>query len=178
MADPTFGGSSSSVSPPRAPAASFISCVVRLFTLALGNTVAAVVRCGRIMGPRRGAWAAGRFLPQRAPALVLYAALELGVAAIAIALPVVLAALDPVLVSAYADGTAPNWFAIARVAVSLPLLGVPAAAMGATYPIAVAWLASAAGPDARVDPDRARGRCALYGHRREPRSALLPVLAD
>ena len=38
-------------------------------------------------------------------------------------------------------------FALVRVAVSLMLLGIPAAAMGATYPIAVSWLAHSGDPE-------------------------------
>ena len=138
---------------------------VRLFTLALGHTVAAVstVLAAFMGGLAVGAWAAGRFLPPRAPVLVLYAALEFGVAAIAVALPRVLTALDPFLVSAYANGTAPVQFAIARVAASLLLIGIPAAAMGATYPIVVAWLASATGVDPRDERFRAASAAgALY----------------
>src|SRR5439155_11880857 len=47
----------------------------------------------------------------------------------------------PALAWAYADGTAPLRFAIVRVVISLALLGVPAAAMGATFPIAANWYA-------------------------------------
>jgi spermidine synthase len=114
---------------------------VRLLTLALGHTVAAAstVLAAFMGGLAVGAWAAGRASAVRAP-LVLYAALELLIAATAIALPHLLAAFDPLLVRAYADGTTSWEFAIARVAVTLPLIGIPAAAMGATYPLAVEWL--------------------------------------
>ena len=59
------------------------------------------------------------------------------------------AAFEPLLASAYADGTAPIRFAVVRVAVSLALLGIPAAAMGATFPIAVSWLAHLEDSEAR-----------------------------
>src|SRR5688500_11144414 len=116
---------------------------VRLLTLALGHTVAATstVLAAFMGGLAAGAWAAGRIPPRTLPALAIYAALELLIAAIAIALPHVLEAFDPLLVSAYADGTAPVAFAITRVAVCAALIGVPAAAMGATYPLVVGWLA-------------------------------------
>jgi spermidine synthase len=116
---------------------------VRLLTLALGHTVAAAstVLAAFMGGLAIGAWAAGRIPARWPPTLAMYAALELLIAAIAIALPHLLAGFDPLLVSAYADGTAPVGFAITRVAVSAVLIGVPAAAMGATYPLVVAWLA-------------------------------------
>src|SRR4029450_9218184 len=71
-----------------------------------------------------------------------YAALEILVAVTALLLPVALNASTPMLAWAYADGAAPARFAIVRVVISLALLGIPAAAMGATFPIAAAWLAS------------------------------------
>src|SRR5262249_4307174 len=106
-----------------------------------------------------GAWIAGTWnglkaVPYRGPdaghdvqvvprlgPLRSYAVLELIVALTAIALPVALRATVPLLAWAYADGLAPARFAIIRVVVSLALLGVPAAAMGATFPIATTWFA-------------------------------------
>src|SRR5438552_2019954 len=70
-----------------------------------------------------------------------YALLELLVAALAVALPVALRASVPALAWAYADGAAPARFAIVRIVISLALVGVPAAAMGATFPIATNWFA-------------------------------------
>ena len=57
----------------------------------------------------------------------------------ALLLPFALAASVPALAWAYADGSAPARFALVRVAISLALLGIPAAAMGATFPIAADW---------------------------------------
>src|SRR5687767_2363871 len=109
---------------------------VRLMTLALGHTVAAssTVLAAFMGGLAVGAWAAGR-LAANSRSLAAYAALAFFIAAVAVALPSMLAAVDPLLVWAYADGTAPSRFATVRVAVSLMLVGIPAAAMGATYPI-------------------------------------------
>ncbi len=109
-----------------------------------------------------GAWAAGRAADRRATTLAMYAGLELFIAATAIALPAVLASFDPLLVRAYADGTAPVSFAIARIAVSFLLIGVPAAAMGATYPIAVAWLARIESTGARIPQSITTAAGALY----------------
>ena len=109
-----------------------------------------------------GAWAAGRAADRRTTTLAMYAGLELFIAATAIALPSILSSFDPFLVRAYADGTAPASFAIARIAVSFLLIGVPAAAMGATYPIAVAWLARIESADARSPQSITTAAGALY----------------
>jgi spermidine synthase len=91
--------------------------------------------------------------------LTLYAAIEVFIGAIAVVLPGALQALVPALAWAYADGNAPTSFAMLRVAVSLLLVAVPAAAMGATFPIAVAWLAQVEGthPASRPMPAAAAG---------------------
>jgi spermidine synthase len=117
----------------------------RLFTLELGHTVAAssTVLAAFMGGLAFGAWLAGRFLPGPERRLQIYAALEIFIALLAIALPVIFRDFRPVLAWAYADGSAPVRFAGVRLALSLGLLGLPAAAMGATFPIAAAWLADA-----------------------------------
>jgi spermidine synthase len=126
----------------------------RQLTLQLGHTVAAAstVLAAFMGGLALGAWIAGRrFDSHRSGELPLalarqgllaYAILEVGVAAAALLLPFALAASVPLLARAYADGTAPATFAVVRVAISLLLVGVPAAAMGATFPIATNWFAS------------------------------------
>src|SRR5712692_2428786 len=137
----------------------------RLLTLQLGHTVAAAstVLAAFMGGLAIGASIAGRWnglkaVPykppdkpldtlsvgdglQAVPLLRAYAMLELLVAASALALPFALRASVPALAWAYADGAAPARFAIVRVAISLALLGVPAAAMGATFPLATSWYA-------------------------------------
>jgi spermidine synthase len=115
----------------------------RLFTLELGHTVTAssTVLAAFMGGLAVGAWLAGRFPPRPERRLQAYAALEIFIALLAIALPVIFRDFRPALAWAYADGNAPARFAFVRVALSLVLLGLPAAAMGATFPIAAAWLA-------------------------------------
>jgi len=114
----------------------------RLLTLQLGHTVAAAstVLAAFMGGLAVGAWLApsdstakaalarggGR---SRSP-LRIYALLEIVVAVCALLLPMALAATVPALAWAYADGGAPAQFAVLRVAISLALLGIPAAAMG------------------------------------------------
>src|SRR5262245_52386294 len=130
----------------------------RLLTLQLGHTVAAAstVLAAFMGGLAIGAWAAGRFLARPAanvgPAgrvdlvgsdlLRIYAVLEVAIALSALALPFALRASVPLLAWAYADGMAPARFAIIRVVLSLVLVGIPAAAMGATFPIAADWMAA------------------------------------
>src|SRR5919107_642513 len=71
----------------------------RVFTLTLGHTVAAAstVLAASMGGLALGAWLAGRFLPRFGRRLQCYAALEVLVALVAIFLPFVLHALQPVL---------------------------------------------------------------------------------
>lgn len=116
----------------------------RLLTLQLGHTVAAAstVLAAFMGGLAIGSWSAGGV--QR-PSLRVYAVLEILVAVCALLLPLALGASVPALAWAYADGDAPARFALIRVAISLALLGIPAAAMGATFPIAVGVDPHAAG---------------------------------
>ena len=115
----------------------------RLLTLQLGHTVAAVstVLAAFMGGLALGAWVAGR---RSVASLRAYAVLEIAIAVAAVLLPLALGASRALLASAYADGGAPALFAIVRVVLSLVLVGVPAAAMGATFPIAAAWFAAGA----------------------------------
>jgi spermidine synthase len=123
----------------------------RLLTLQLGHTVAAAstVLAAFMGGLALGAFSARSFdsardgapAQDRPSALRAYAVLELIVAAAALLLPFALRAAVPVLEWAYADGGAPALFAVVRVATSLVLVGIPAAAMGATFPIATNWFA-------------------------------------
>jgi spermidine synthase len=72
---------------------------------------------------------------------------------LALALPFELAALSPILATAYADGSGGAGFAALRIVASLLLLSIPAAAMGATFPAASRWFihsARAAARDAGV----------------------------
>jgi spermidine synthase len=115
----------------------------RLLTLQLGHTVAgaSTVLAAFMGGLAIGAWVAGRFSLAR---LQTYAALEGAVAVFALLLPLALQQSVPLLAWAYADGSAPLRFAFIRIFVSVLLLGIPAAAMGATFPIAVGWWARSA----------------------------------
>jgi spermidine synthase len=135
----------------------------RLFTLELGHTVAAssTVLAAFMGGLALGAWAIRALSQTATPALRLqiYAALEIAIALLALALPALLRECRPLLAWAYADGTAPARFVAIRVALSLGLLALPAAAMGATFPIAAAWFAGASG---RSDRDAGSAAGFLY----------------
>jgi spermidine synthase len=111
----------------------------RLLTLQLGHTVAAAstVLAAFMGGLAVGAWLAGGYV-DRSRGFRTYAFLEIAIAVAAILLPIGLKAAFPVLAWAYADGEAPARFAFVRVAISLLLVGIPAAAMGATFPVAIA----------------------------------------
>ncbi|MGE0040029.1 MAG: fused MFS/spermidine synthase [Vicinamibacterales bacterium] len=116
----------------------------RLLTLQMGHgvaaasTVLAAFMGGLAAGAAAGGRIGGRLSPARA--LATYAGLEAAIAAIALLLPLGLAATRPLLVAAYADGHGGALFGLLRLGSSLALLAVPAAAMGATFPIASRWM--------------------------------------
>ncbi|MEQ1785235.1 MAG: fused MFS/spermidine synthase, partial [Hyphomonadaceae bacterium] len=126
----------------------------RLLTLYIGHTTAAasaVVAAflgGLAVGAAGGGVVAARLRPSTA--LRVYAGLELVVALFALALPWELQALTPLLRWAYADG-APGWlFPLIRLVSCLALVFAPAAALGATFPMAVRWFAHRSTNPARV----------------------------
>jgi spermidine synthase len=120
----------------------------RLLTLHLGHGLAAAsaVLAAFMGGLAAGAGAAGRLAGRFDPAKALraYATLELVIAALAILLPFLLTGLRPLLATAYADGAGGGTFALLRLVTSVLLLTVPAACMGATFPIASRWMVRAA----------------------------------
>lgn len=127
----------------------------RLLTLHMGHGLAAAsaVLAAFMGGLAAGAGAAGRYAKHLSPtrALALYAGLEIAIAALALLMPVMLVAVRPLLAATYADGSGGAAFAFVRLASSVLLLCVPAACMGATFPIASRWMvrmASTAAQDA------------------------------
>lgn len=131
----------------------------RLLTLSLGHTTAAasVVVGAFLLGLAAGAAAVGRVARSmtRPAAGRAYALLELAVAAVAVALPVVLAALTPLLRWAYADAAPGVTFPLVRVGLAVVLVLVPALALGATFPLAIRWFAA-------DSPARTRRTAMLY----------------
>jgi spermidine synthase len=121
----------------------------RLLTLQLGHGVAAAstVLAAFMGGLALGSAAGGRWGQRLSggTALRVYAGLELAIALLAIILPFELDALDPLLAWAYADGAGGATFGVLRFLSSLLLLSLPAAAMGATFPIAARWFVHSAG---------------------------------
>ncbi len=73
-------------------------------------------------------------------ALSLYAALEGAIGLLALLVAPVLTAAHPFLVSAYRDGDGGPVFFLTRLLLSLTVVVLPAAAMGATLPAAVRWI--------------------------------------
>ncbi|MFA5907318.1 MAG: fused MFS/spermidine synthase [Vicinamibacterales bacterium] len=120
----------------------------RLLTLQMGHGIAAAstvlaafmggLAVGAAVAGRKG----GRLAPERA--LTVYAGLELAIGVLALLLPFALSAVRPLLVTAYADGDGGAAFALLRLGTSVLLLAIPAAAMGATFPIASRWMVRAA----------------------------------
>ena len=125
----------------------------RLLTLHLGHGLAAAsaVLAAFMGGLAAGAAAAGRMAGQFSPARALrtYAALEIAIALLALLLPFALTAVRPLFAAAYADGAGGGSFAFLRLATSVLLLCVPAACMGATFPIAARWIVRSASSAAR-----------------------------
>ncbi len=115
----------------------------RLLTLQLGHSVAAAstVLAAFMGGMAAGAAAGGRLGDRLSPtrALHVYAALEALIAVLAILLPFELHAFTPLFVQAYANGNGGTTFWLLRLVSTLLLLAIPAAAMGATFPIASRW---------------------------------------
>jgi spermidine synthase len=116
----------------------------RLLTLHMGHGLAAAsaVLAAFMGGLAAGAGAAGRYagtLPPRR-ALTLYAALEIAIAVLAVLMPLLLITIRPLLAGAYADGHGGATFAFVRLTSCVLLLCVPAACMGATFPIASRWI--------------------------------------
>ena len=131
-------------------AASLLYQVVwtRLLSLQLGHTVAAV---GAVLAAFMGGLAAGALIGghlasrlERAGALRMYAVIECAIALCALALPFALHAFEPLLAWAYGDQPGLP-FALVRLASSLALVFVPAAAMGITFPLAIRWFSGGAG---------------------------------
>ena len=127
----------------------------RLLTLQMGHGIAAAsaVLAAFMGGLAAGAGAAGRVSArlEGRRALRVYAALELAVGVLAILLPFALVAVRPLLAATYHDGEGGAVFALVRLSSSVFLLSVPAACMGATFPIASRWMvrsASSAAGDA------------------------------
>src|SRR5687768_5577167 len=127
----------------------------RLLTLYLGHGLAAAsaVLAAFMGGLAAGAGAAGRTAGRLSPstAVKVYAGLEIAIAILALLIPFALIAVRPLLAASYADGAGGGSFALLRLVISVLLLCVPAACMGATFPIASRWMvrmASTAAEDA------------------------------
>lgn len=115
----------------------------RLLTLYLGHTTAATsaVVAAFMGGLAGGAMIGGRVAPRLTPrdCLRAYMVLEACVALAAILLPFELRAFTPILTWAYRDGSPSLLFPMIRVASCIGLMLLPAAALGATFPLAVRW---------------------------------------
>ena len=130
---------------------------MRLLTLEMGrgvastSTVLAAFMGGLAIGSAAGGHFGRRLSPSRA--LQTFAIIETVIGALALLVPIELAAAGPLLASAYADGQPSVVFNVLRVVLSLLLLAVPAAGMGATFPLASRWMVPSAS-HAAVDAGR------------------------
>ena len=126
----------------------------RLLTLYIGHTTAAasaVVAAflgGLAVGAAGGGVAASKLRPLQS--LQAYIGLELLVALFALLLPFELRALTPLLRWAYADAAPGLLFPLVRLVSCLTLVFLPAAALGATFPMAVRWFSHRSANPARV----------------------------
>jgi spermidine synthase len=120
-------------------------CWTRLLTLYLGHTTAAA---SAVVGAFLGGLAVGAAVSARLAlrltrrtSLFAYLGLELAVAAVALVLPLEVRAFTPVLRLAYSNGDPGFLFPTIRLLSSLVMVFAPAAALGATFPIAIRWFA-------------------------------------
>jgi spermidine synthase len=125
----------------------------RLLTLYLGHTTAAAsaVVSAFLGGLAVGAAVGGRFIGRltRRQGLQIYIALECVVIVAALALPLELAALTPLLERAYQNGAPGVTFVGLRLLACVVMIFVPATALGATFPAAAQWFAASAARPAR-----------------------------
>jgi spermidine synthase len=125
----------------------------RLLTLYIGHTTAAasaVVAAflgGLAAGAGGGGVIASRLSARRS--LQMYAVVEIFVAIIALLLPFELLALRPLLEWAYNDGAPGLLFPAVRLLSCLVMIFVPAAALGASFPLAIRWFTSESADAAR-----------------------------
>jgi len=93
-----------------------------------------------------GRWSAGLQRPQR-----VYGALEIAVGLYALAVPVLLAAAEPVYRGLYGHlGQTPGLLTLARFLLSVGVLIVPTTCMGATLPVLVRYVTLAGGAVGRT----------------------------
>jgi spermidine synthase len=126
----------------------------RLLTLYVGHTTAAVsaVVAAFLGGLAAGAGGGGVVASKLRPlqALQAYVALEILAVIAALLLPVELRALIPFLRWAYADAAPGPLFPIIRLGSCLGMVFIPAAALGATFPVAARWFAQRSSSPARA----------------------------
>jgi spermidine synthase len=126
----------------------------RLLTLYIGHTTAAAstVVAAFLGGLAVGAAAGGAMAARMRPlhSLSAYIGLELLVAGFALLVPGELRALTPLLRWAYADAAPGMLFPAIRLVSCLAVVFVPAAALGATFPMAVRWFADRSSNAARA----------------------------
>lgn len=120
----------------------------RMLTYVFGATLYAVstVLAAFMGGLALGSFLFGRWVDRRRSPLRLYALLELGIAASALAVPVLLRVADPLYRTLYRHGeTSFGVLTLLRLLLALGVLLIPTTLMGATLPVLSKWYARARG---------------------------------
>lgn len=117
----------------------------KLLTLLFGSTVFAVstVTAALFAGLALGSFWFGRFVDRRGDALRTYALLEIGIAIIAVILPFVLSALQPIVDGVH-RATHGSFYVLSlvRFALVFVVLAVPTTLMGGTLPVIAKYIAA------------------------------------
>ena len=110
----------------------------RMFTIVFGNTTYAVsaVLTAFMAGLALGSFIFGRFVDKKRRVLLIYALLEVGIAAAALLLPAIVEASESIYVSVYRAFPESEWLlTLIKGGISFVILLVPTFLMGATLPV-------------------------------------------
>lgn len=120
----------------------------RQFALVMGSTVYALSTVISVFlgGLALGAWVGGRWTRRHGASLRLYGALEIGIGVTAVAVPLFIRLLDPLFGIAYRSvGDSLVTYSLVQLVLCAPVILVPTMLMGATLPVATAWLLRGSG---------------------------------
>jgi len=117
----------------------------RFFTIAYGNTTLGVsaVLTAFMAGLGFGSYAVGRVVDRRRDYLLIYALLEIGIAAAAFVMPILLHSVQGIYAGIYHRFPDSLWLLqVARTLISFAILLVPTFLMGATLPVLTRFFVS------------------------------------
>ena len=109
----------------------------RWLALVFGSTTPSVsiVLSGFMSGLALGSWLVGRWLPRVGAPLRLFACLELGIGAFALAFPILTAGADAIFAALVGEDASVLWGLCVRATLAALVLIVPTTLMGATLPL-------------------------------------------